>query len=286
MFNMNVFKRTTDQGNLAHPGGSPRVAAGAAPRRQESAGIAPAAAAARPGRGERTRELILSTALDLFRERGYEEATMRAIAERAGMSLGNAYYYFRSKEHLIQAFYAKSHEEHLAAARPVLEREKDLAARLKGVLYAKVHTSEPYHRFSGILFRTAADPHSPLSPFGPESAPVRRESTALMAEALFGSRTRVPDDLKEELPHLLWLYQMGIVLFWIHDASPQRRRTYTLVDHTADLVARTIGLAGNPLLSPLRRRVLRLLTDLRREVPASPASAAPTDTASAPEVAG
>jgi hypothetical protein len=56
---------------------------------------------------------------------------------------------------------------------------------------------------------------------------------------------------------------MGIILFWIHDDSPGRRRTYTLIDHTVDLVARTIGLASNPLLSPLRRRVLALLRDLK-----------------------
>ena len=37
---------------------------------------------------------------------------MRAIAEKAGVSLGNAYHYFRSKEQLIQAFYHRTHEEH------------------------------------------------------------------------------------------------------------------------------------------------------------------------------
>ena len=214
-------------------------------------------------KGEQTRALILQTALDLFREKGYEETTMRAIAQRAGVALGNAYYYFRSKEHLIQAFYARSHEEHLAAARPVLERERSLAARLKGVVYAKIETAEPYHRFSGILFKTAADPQSPLSPFSPESNATRQESTALLAEVLEGSSTRVPADLAAELPNLLWLYLMGIVLFWIHDDSAGRRRTYTLVDHTVDLVARAISLAGNPLLAPLRRRVLALLKDLK-----------------------
>src|SRR5437667_5170447 len=100
----------------------------------------------RTPKGEQTRALILQTALDLFRERGYEETTMRAIAERAGVALGNAYYYFRSKEHLIQAFYARSHQEHLAAALPILEHEKTLAARLRAVLRAKIDTAEPYHR--------------------------------------------------------------------------------------------------------------------------------------------
>src|SRR6185295_295752 len=109
-------------------------------------------------KGEQTRALILETALELFREHGYERTTMRAIADRGGLALGNAYYYFRSKEHLIQAFYARSHEEHMAAARPVLAGERDLTARLRGVVLAKIESSEPYHRFSGILFKSAADP--------------------------------------------------------------------------------------------------------------------------------
>jgi hypothetical protein len=85
-----------------------------------------------------------------------------------------------------------------------------------------------------------------------------------------GSNVRVPKDLDAELPNLLWLYMMGIVLFWIHDFSPVRARTYTLVDHTSDLVARTIGLATVPLLRPLRRRVLQLLADLRQETAGDP----------------
>jgi len=48
-------------------------------------------------KGEQTRALILNTALDLLRERGYERTTMRAIANQAGVSLGNAYHYFGSK---------------------------------------------------------------------------------------------------------------------------------------------------------------------------------------------
>src|SRR5436190_24241865 len=45
-------------------------------------------------KGDQTKALILETALEMLRERGYDETTMRAIAEKAGVSLGNAYYYF------------------------------------------------------------------------------------------------------------------------------------------------------------------------------------------------
>src|SRR5688572_15868754 len=93
---------------------------------------ATAEAPAKKRKGEQTRAHILETALQLFRERGYEDTTMRAIAEAAGVAVGNAYYYFRSKEHLIQAFYEQSHEEHLEACQPLLAKEKDLRTRLHG----------------------------------------------------------------------------------------------------------------------------------------------------------
>lgn len=219
-----------------------------------------------PSKGEQTRSRILETALALFRERGYEETTMRAIADRASVALGSTYYYFRSKEQLIQAFYARTHVEHLQACAPILARERTLRARLRGVMHAKLATIEPYHQFAGVLFKSAADPSSPLNPFSPESGPVRGEATALFAEVLRGSNVRVPADLQAELPSLLWLYHMGIILFWIHDRSPGCARTYRLADHTVDLIARLIPLAGLPILRPVRRHILGILRDLRREL--------------------
>jgi AcrR family transcriptional regulator len=215
-------------------------------------------------KGEQTRAQILDTALELFRERGYEETTMRAIAEAAGLSVGNAYYYFRAKEHLVQAFYERTHEEHLEASREILETERDFAARLLGVMRKKIDTAMPYHRLSGGLFRTAADPRNTLNPFSEESRPLREKSTAFFAEVLEGSNLKVGNrELRAELPNLLWLYHMGIVLFWIHDGSPGCVRTYRLIDRTVTLVVRLITLARNPLLRPLTRTVLGLMADLR-----------------------
>ena len=214
-------------------------------------------------KGEQTRTLILDTALDLLAERGYEKTTMRAIAENAGVSLGNAYHYFKSKEHLIQAFYHRTHEEHLAAAESVLGREKDLKARLLAILRLKIQTLEPYHEFAGVLFKTAADPHSPLNPFGHDAAPVRRDSIQLFEMLVSDAKRRLPADLKAELPYLLWLYHMGIILFWIHDQSPKRRRTYHVIDRTVDLIDLLITLASNPLMRPLRKKSLQFITELR-----------------------
>lgn len=219
-----------------------------------------------PSKAERTRARILEVALELFVEHGYEATTMRRIAEQAGVSLGNAYYYFASKEHLIQGFYQKTHEEHVAACEAVLAKERSLVERVRGVLHKKIDTAEPYHRISGVLFRSAADPESPLSPFSEDSAAVRRDATELLRRAVDGAKTKLPRDLAARLPQLLWLHEMAIVMFWLHDRSKGRRRTRKLIDHTVDLVGRLVALAAFPLLRPLRKHVLRLLEELEADV--------------------
>ena len=219
-------------------------------------------------KGQQTRAAILEAALEMFRERGYEQTTMRSIAERAEVALGNAYYYFHSKEHLIQAFYGRTHDEHLTASEAVLARERDLKARLLGVMRTKIETVEPYHQFAGKLFKTAADPHSPLNPFSEESEAVRQESIAVFAEVVRGSKTKVPKDLMADLPYLLWLCHMGIILFWIHDSSARRVRTYRLLGLTVDIMVKLIGVASNPLMRPLRRSAVRLMAELRQEASA------------------
>jgi len=214
-------------------------------------------------RGERTRERILDTALRLFHERGWRDTTMRAVAAEAGVSLGNAYYYFASKESLIQAIYAQSHEEHAAASEPVLAREKSFAARLRGLMKAKLDTLAPYHRFAGVLFATASDPASPLNPWSEASEPVRARSRALFGRALEGCDAGMPKALRAELPELLWTYHMGIILFWVHDRSPACAASYRLAERTVDIVARMVTLSRLPPLRPLVRTVLTLMAELR-----------------------
>ncbi len=224
-------------------------------------------------KADQTRARILEAAMQLFREKGYEQTTMRAVADAAGVSTGNAYYYFKSKDEMIQAFYARTHTEHLAAVGAILEQGGTLEQRLLGVMRAKLDTIAPYHRFAGVLFRTAADPGSPLNPFSEESLPVRSESTDVFARVLKGSRTKLPEDLAAELPQLLWTYHMGVILFWIHDTSKGHARSYRLMEGTVGLVVKLIKLARNPLLAPVRKASLKLLREIRGDDDRPPAAA-------------
>ena len=227
-------------------------------------GAAPAVPTSRgAAKSARTRAAILETALRLFRERGYEETTMRAIATEAGVSVGNAYYYFASKEHLIQAFYDQAYLQHEAVARPILAGEKDLTLRMVAVMEAWLDLMDPYREFAGAFFKNAAEPTSPLSPFSAESAPARNASIALWRDVVEGSDTKVAKALRKELPELLWLYFMGIVLFWVHDSSDDAARTRLLARRTAPLVVRGIGLARLPVLRATIADLVALIAELK-----------------------
>ena len=225
-------------------------------------------------KGEQTRERILDAALDLFRTRGYAETTMRQIADAAGVAVGNAYYYFASKDQLILAFYERNHLDHLAVLGDGLDRTKDFRERLALLLRTKVDSAMPYRRLSTKLFTSAADPESPLSPFSPESAPLRNEAVRLMAEVVAGSSLRVGKDLRADLPELLWLYEMGVILYWVHDSSPACEKTYALIDRTVPIVERLIGIAKLPVVRPMVRELVGMLDELRPATAPAPARAA------------
>lgn len=214
-------------------------------------------------KAEQTRGTIVAAAMRLFRTAGYDKATMRAIAAEAGVSVGNAYYYFGSKEHLVQAFYDQLQEEHAEAAAAVLDREKSFAARLEGVLLAWVDVAEPHHAFAVQFFRNAADPRSPLSPFSEESAPARETSVALHARVLDGSDAKLAAALKPRLPELLWLLHMGVVLFWVYDASPGQARTRALVRRLAPVVDKLVRMSRLPVVRGVVDDVVTLMDELR-----------------------
>ena len=218
-------------------------------------------------KGEQTRERILDAALELFRTQGYADTTMRQIAQAADVAVGNAYYYFASKDQLILAFYERNHSDHLALLGDALDGTKDFQERLRIVLRTKVDAAMPYRRLSTKLFTSAADPESPLSPFSPASAPLRNEAIRLMADVVDGASLRVGKDLRDDLPELLWLYEMGVILYWVHDSSEGCARTYALIDRTVPIVERLIQVAKLPVVRPMARELVGMLDELRPTEP-------------------
>ena len=214
-------------------------------------------------KSEETREKILNAALDLFRRNGFEKTTMREIASEAGVALGSAYYYFASKEELVLAFYEKASNDMFPRIEAALEHAEGLEKRLSIILDEKFEYFAPNRLFLGALSGHAADPHNVLSPFSPRTAAIRQRDIVNFEYAL--RDTRVPKDLTGHLPRLLWMYQMGLILFWTYDRSKNQKRTAQLREKSLSLVVTAIKLVGLPLMKPLRKRVVDLLDAVEEE---------------------
>ena len=206
---------------------------------------------------EETRRHILETALTLFRERGFDQTTIRDIASRAGLSLGAGYYYFRSKEAIVGAYYDYIQEEHQARAREAFAKADTLRDRLRAALHTKIDVLQDDRRLLRALFRYGGELDHPLTWFGPASRGQREVCTEIFAETLAGER--LPDDIRDVAPTLLWTLHMGILLYFLYDESPKQRRTRILIDNAVDFVVDAKRVATNPLLRPVRRRVIGIL---------------------------
>jgi AcrR family transcriptional regulator len=210
-------------------------------------------------RAEETRRKIYEAAMELFREKGFEETTMRDIAAKAGVALGGAYYYYSSKDAIVLAFYAEMQQD---SNKPILQSlagKKKLRERILCVLDRRLELLAPNRKFCAALFRHAPDSTDPLSPFSDETRGIRDGAIEHMRIALDGGDVKVPTDLKPRLPYLLWLYQMALIMFWLYDRSPNQERTRKLLDKSLGLIVNLLRISGLPLMKPLRKTVLELV---------------------------
>lgn len=94
------------------------------------------------------REAILRCARELFFERGFEGATMRRVAEDAGLSASNLYKYFQDKDALFEAVvggYANGFRRGLEATLAHAERDEADPRRIEGMVsgFSRAIDSDP-----------------------------------------------------------------------------------------------------------------------------------------------
>jgi len=219
-------------------------------------------------KSEETRGRILEAALSVFRERGFDKATMREIAAQAGVAVGAAYYYFDSKDALVMAFYERAQGEMHAQIEAALDAapsgSKTLEARLRAIISAKFAYFEPNRKLLGAL-SAHTDPDHPLSPFSPQTAAIREQDIASFERAVKDSGVKLPAKVAPYLGRLLWMYQMGLILFWVYDKSPAQERTTLLYDKTLKMLLVTLKIARFPLLRPLHMLAAELLAVIYSE---------------------
>ena len=210
-------------------------------------------------KSEATGTKILEAALELFRKEGFDNATMRDIAESAGVATGAAYYYYASKDAIVMDFYQRSCDEMQPKIQEALKSAEGIEAGLRELIGVKLSHFAPNRDVLRALLRKGADPKYPLSPFSAETKPIRDIDIAWFQRIVTDSGVRIPQDLAARLPGVLWFFQMGVIFFWLTDDSADQARTAKLLPLACRTVATLIRLSSLPFMKPLRRPVLELI---------------------------
>lgn len=219
----------------------------------------PRPAKPRERKSDRTREHLLAVCQSEFTRRGYEDCTMRQLAEAAGMSAAAFYYYFHSKEEIVAAFYQRSLAAHLENARALVEPGAPAVDNLRRVVRSRFVELADDRSMLKILRRYALEADHLASPFHRSHRAIRQASVDLFDDLLARSKDPAPPPLRREAAQALWLFHLGILGYWISDDSPQQRRTHDLLDASAGALDTLLRLLAAPGAALFAAPVLRAL---------------------------
>ncbi len=213
----------------------------------------------KPSKNQKTKDELYQLALKEFMKSGVEGTSMRHLAQLADMSLGRFYYYYPSKEAVIQRFYEESLIEFAQGVELAKVNTKDFSTALAFVVNHRVTTYRPYRELLIALSRSATDPRSQISPFTEATQPIRDEVITSFKELLQHFSVKYDSRLEPYLAELLWMYSMGVMLFWVFDKSKNQEKTDSLVKHLTPLIVKMIHVSGYTMSKPLVTPIVNLL---------------------------
>jgi AcrR family transcriptional regulator len=208
--------------------------------------------------GYEARQRLYETAIRLIGERGYEETTMRDVADAAGVSVGLLYKYFPSKRAVVLTLYDGLSAEY--ADRAALMQPGKWRQRFVFALRTCLSVLGPYRRTLSAL-RPVLLGDRDESLFAPGTAFSRKRVEGIFLEAVAGATDAPGTKLAEPLGRLLYLLHLAVILWWLFDSSPGQRATGALIT----LIEGILPSFSVTLMLPRVRNFLRSADSLVRE---------------------
>ena len=210
--------------------------------RRDAAPRANTRSAPRRGSGTRARQKeavrkrIVDAALSLFQSKGFDQTTTRQIAQKAKLAEGTIFNYFETKEDIALHFFELEVDHAIATVRTSSRlRRAPLEEKLFALIEAQLEFLAPYERFIGAAFVHALRPTSKIA-FSMQALDLRNRYIAFVQELLQDSGS-VPAGsmLTWAAPSVFWIYYVGILLYWLNDASKGKQHTRALLDRSLEL---------------------------------------------------
>jgi AcrR family transcriptional regulator len=137
-----------------------------------------------------TRARILDAALDVFSEHGFEGSSLQQIADRLDLTKAALYYYFRSKDELLEALV----EPAIAGVEEILDAcsgEPDTPTRRKEFMKQYLDYFLRQRRLIAYISRDLATLAHPALRTGSEERRARMEAILAGSDLDFSDRVRV-----------------------------------------------------------------------------------------------
>lgn len=180
----------------------------------------------RTAEGEATRLRLYTEAINLIGERGYEAATLREVAVRAGVSPGLLYRYFPNKRSVVLALYDELSEEF--AERAVEIAPGKWRDRFISSLELSLRVLGP-HRMTLRALAPVMVGDTEEGVFAASTAFSRRRVLTAFQSATVNAKDAPKKPLAEAIGRLLYLVHLGVILWWLLDRSPGQRATHAMV---------------------------------------------------------
>jgi AcrR family transcriptional regulator len=212
----------------------------------------------RTAQGEASREELYRIALRLIADRGFEAATLREIAQQAGVSPALLYKYFPSKRAVVLALYEELSV--LFAGQAAGMPAGNWRSRFLFALKTSLHVLGPHRKIIGALIPVMLS-DSGESIFAPETSQSRSRVQPAFQQAVYGASDAPKPADALALGRLLYIAQLGVLMFWLLDRSPRQKATSAFLDMLATaLPLATLALKVGPVRS-LMRTVDRLFQE-------------------------
>jgi AcrR family transcriptional regulator len=186
---------------------------------------------------EATRSRIVAAALVLFRAKGFDATTTKAIARKARIAEGTVFNYFPTKEDIALHFFGAEVDLAIEKVRTTPRlRKAPLEEKLFALVQTQLEYLAPHERFIGSAFVQALKPGSKLGVFSVSAQAVQMRYLAFVQELIDDAIRRGEVTAASWwTPHAFWIYYLGVLLYWLHDASAGKQQTLAFLDRSLTL---------------------------------------------------